>query len=103
MTIASRTTRNYFGGIRFSKLKINFQTSCVECQLGWPKIEPMTTYTIIPRDRRYWIEAIARDGSREFVERFDTEDAAVREYRALQAKAGIVDRWNSPQAPKPQR
>ena len=63
----------------------------------------MTTYTIVPRNRRYWIEAIAEDRSRELVGRFDTEEAALRRLRELQAEAGIVDRWNSPQAPKPRR
>jgi len=56
----------------------------------------MTTYTITPRGRGYWIEAVAEDGSRQSIERFDTEDAAVRRLRALEIKAGIINRWNTP-------
>jgi hypothetical protein len=63
----------------------------------------IAAYTIVPRTGKYLIEAIAQDGSREFVGQFDTEDAAVRRLRVLQAKAGIVDQWNSPTAPKARR
>ena len=55
-------------------------------------------YAIVPRNRRYWIEAIAEDGSRHPIEHFDTEDAAVRRLRELQVKNGIVGRWDSPPA-----
>ena len=63
----------------------------------------ITAYTIVPRNGKYLVEAIARDGSRELAERFDTEDAAVRSLRGLQAQARIVDQWNTPDAPKPRR
>jgi hypothetical protein len=50
----------------------------------------MVQFTITPRGRGYWIEAIRADGSRQPVERYDTEDAAVSRLRMLQEKAGIV-------------
>lgn len=43
----------------------------------------MVDYTIVPRGRAYWIEAVEKDGSRRVVERHNTEDAAVRHLRAL--------------------
>ena len=60
--------------------------------------EDMNTYTVVPRGGAYWIEAIANDGPRRLIERFDTEDAAVQRLRALQAEAGIVNHWNDPVA-----
>jgi hypothetical protein len=59
----------------------------------------MSTYTIVPRAGKYWIEEVAEDGSRQAIERFDTEDAAVRRLHVLQEKAGIVDQWNTPSPP----
>jgi transposase-like protein len=53
-------------------------------------------YTVVPRAGKYWIVEIAKDGSRQTIEQFDTEDAAVRRLRALQKSAGIVDEWNTP-------
>ena len=50
----------------------------------------MTQYTIAPRGRGYWIEAVAEDGSRRPLERYDSEEAAVRRLRMLQEKAGIA-------------
>jgi hypothetical protein len=46
----------------------------------------MVQFTIIPRGRGYWIEATGEDGSRETVERYDTEDAAIRRLRVLQER-----------------
>ena len=60
----------------------------------------VTTYTIVPRSRRYWIETIATDGSRQSFERFDTEEAAVRRLRELQAQQGIVGQWDPPPLPR---
>jgi hypothetical protein len=40
-------------------------------------------YTIVPRGRGYWIIASDKEGSRP-IERFDTEDRAVRRLRELQ-------------------
>jgi len=44
-------------------------------------------YTIVPRGRGYWIEAVAQDGSRSVVERYDTEDKALQHLRILQRRA----------------
>ena len=60
----------------------------------------MSTYTVVPRAGKYWIVKVAEDGSRQTIERFDIEDAAVRRLRVLQEKAGIVDRWGTPQPPR---
>ena len=68
-----------------------------------PSMVVISTYTIVPRNGKYLVEAIAEDGSRDLVEWFDTEDAAVRSLRGLQAKARIVGQWNTPDAPKPRR
>ena len=57
----------------------------------------MVQFTIVPRGRGYWIEAIRNDGSRQTVERYDTEDAAIRRLRILQEKAGL-DRLEPRQA-----
>jgi hypothetical protein len=56
----------------------------------------MVEYAIVPRNRGYWIEAIANDGSRQMLERYDTEDAAVSRLRALQEKAGVTKPKNDP-------
>jgi hypothetical protein len=50
----------------------------------------MVQFTIVPRARGYWIEAVKDDGSRQPVERYDTEDAAINRLRMLQEKAGIA-------------
>ena len=60
----------------------------------------IVNYAIVPRNRRYWLEAIAEDGSRYPIEHLDTEDAAVRRLRELQVKNGIVGRWDSSPAPR---
>ena len=57
--------------------------------LDWPIMRP-PDYTIVPRNRSYWIKAIEKDGSRRTVERFDTEDMAVQRLRMLQEKEGVV-------------
>jgi hypothetical protein len=64
-----------------------------------PSRTTVTTYTITPRSRRYWIEAISIGGARNPIERFDTEDGAVRLLREIQAQTGITNQWNSPLAP----
>jgi hypothetical protein len=50
----------------------------------------MVNYTIVPRGHGYWIEAIDTDGSRRSVQRFDTEDMAVKRLRVLQEREGVV-------------
>jgi hypothetical protein len=60
----------------------------------------MSTYTIVPRADKYWIVEVDKHGSRQTIEQFDTEDAAVRRLRVLQEKAGIVDRRNTPSPPR---
>jgi hypothetical protein len=49
----------------------------------------MVSYTVTPRGRSYWLEAIDNDGSRRQVERFDTEDLAVQRLRVLNEKEGV--------------
>jgi len=49
------------------------------------------SYTIVPRGRGYWITASDNEGSRS-IERFDTEDEAVRRLRELQNPANAVNR-----------
>jgi hypothetical protein len=58
----------------------------------------MVQFTIVPRGRGYWIEAIRDDGARQQVERSDMEDAAVSRLRMIQEKAGI----NRPTKHRPQ-
>jgi len=48
-------------------------------------------YAIVPRGRGYWIMASDKEGSRS-IERFGTEDEAVRRLRELQNAADIVER-----------
>jgi hypothetical protein len=60
----------------------------------------MTTYTIVPRNREYWIEAIAEDGSRELVERFDSEDKAVQRLRKLKPSIQDVIKRNAERDPR---
>jgi hypothetical protein len=50
----------------------------------------MVSYTIIPRGRGYWIEAIDKTGSRRAIERYDTEDIAIQRLRVLQANADTI-------------
>ena len=61
----------------------------------------MVQFTIIPRGRGYWIEATGADGSRQTVERYDTEDAAIRRLRALQDRAEFVEGQSSAMRPAP--
>jgi hypothetical protein len=58
----------------------------------------MSTSAIVPHGSVYWIEAIAKDGTRQPIEGFETEAAAFRRLRVLQAKAGIGDRRTAPSA-----
>jgi hypothetical protein len=55
-------------------------------------------YTIVPRRRGYWIEAVAQDGSRSVVERHDTEDKALQHLRMLQQRAERAERRGAPPA-----
>ena len=57
------------------------------------------TYTIVPRGRRYWIEKVEEDGSRERVESFDTEDKAVRRLRGLDQRENEIERRNTSPMP----
>lgn len=77
--------------ISFRRRQMNDQSKAVAFH---PK------HTVVPRAGKYWIVKVAEDGSRQTIERFDTEDAAVRRLRVLQEKARIVDRWNTP-SPRP--
>jgi len=61
----------------------------------------MVHFTIIPRGRGYWIEATREDGSHETVERYDTEDAAIRRLRVLQDRAEFVEGQSSAMRPAP--
>ena len=64
----------------------------------------MTTYTILPGAPGYWITEIADNGLRKRIERFATEDAAVRRLRALQQAAQVMERRKfAPPAPKGKR
>jgi hypothetical protein len=70
----------------------------------------MVAYAIVPRRRRYWIEAVHENGERLPVACFLTEDAAVRRLHELQgleeAKerrriAQEASRWYALQAAPP--
>jgi hypothetical protein len=61
-----------------------------------PKVEAV--YTIVPRRRGYWIEAVAQDGSRSVVQRYDTEDKAFQHPRMLQQRAERAARRGAPPA-----
>jgi len=50
----------------------------------------MLVFRIVPRGREFWIEAEADDGSRQFLERCDTEGAASARLRHLQKRAKII-------------
>jgi hypothetical protein len=50
----------------------------------------MVGFTIVPRGRGDWIEAIQKDGSPQPIERYDTEDADVGRLRMLQEKDRII-------------
>lgn len=60
----------------------------------------MATFTIVPRGRGYWIEAIAENGSRKLIERYDTEDAAVGRLRVLQQTPEDVSKRSAAMAPR---
>lgn len=60
----------------------------------------MPSYTIVPRGRSYWIEATDKDGSRWSVQRFDTEEMAVRRLRVLQEREGVVKPKHDPIPPR---
>jgi hypothetical protein len=51
----------------------------------------MISFVIIPRNRRYWIEAIADDGIRRPVEWFASEDRAVQRLHALQERQDAIE------------
>jgi hypothetical protein len=55
----------------------------------------MVRYTIVPQGRGYVILANDNNGVRRPIERFDTEDKAVRRLRELQSKAGMVQDRNN--------
>ena len=42
------------------------------------------SYTVVPRRRGYWLEVTDHLGLRRPIERFDTEEEAVKRLRALQ-------------------
>ena len=54
----------------------------------------VVSYTIVPRGRGYWIEATDERRLRRQIERFDTEDKAVRRLRELQNPPTVVERSN---------
>jgi hypothetical protein len=66
---------DYTDQSRYWKRQNPCHTSCME------------TFAIVPRGRGYWIEAIAEDGSRKVIQRYDTEDAALGRLRVLQQMA----------------
>ena len=49
-------------------------------------------YTVVPRRRGYWLEVTDRHGSRRPIERFDTEEEAVKRLRALQGAVPTAER-----------
>ena len=61
----------------------------------------VVTFRIVPTGREFWLEASGEDGSRRFLQRFDGEDAAVREMRWLQALADRRSADKRSQTPKP--
>ena len=60
----------------------------------------VVAYTIVPRGRGYWILANGNNGVRRPIERFDTEDKAVRRLRELQNAADPVERKSIVLTPK---
>ena len=52
----------------------------------------MASYKIIPRRGRYFLESVRPDGSREDVEEFASEAAAVQRLRQLQLEAEKQER-----------
>jgi len=60
----------------------------------------VVVYTIVPRGRGYWIIANGNNGVRRPIERFDTEDTAVRRLRELQKQTDAIDRKNIVLLPK---
>jgi hypothetical protein len=56
----------------------------------------VVSYTIVPRGRGYWIEASDNFGTRRPIERYDTEDRAVRRLRELQGSAALAERKTDP-------
>jgi hypothetical protein len=63
----------------------------------------MVSYTIIPRGRGYWVEAIDKTGLGRAIERYDTEDMAVQRLRVLQANADTIGKNDNPLVPKKRR
>lgn len=53
---------------------------------------PMLAFNIILHNGEYWIEAVAGDGSRRFVERTDTLPQALRRLESLRGSAAIIER-----------
>jgi hypothetical protein len=51
----------------------------------------MIQFTIVPRGRAYWIEAVREDGSRKPVERYASEDAAIARLRMLREKTDRLE------------
>jgi hypothetical protein len=60
----------------------------------------MANYTIVPRGRGYWIEAVDVDGSRRTIERYGTEEEAVRRLHILQEAVGVVKPKYDPIPPR---
>jgi len=60
----------------------------------------MVSYTIIPRDRGYWIQTFNNDGSHRALERFATEDLAVQRLHELQARASTAELQQGLLSPK---
>jgi hypothetical protein len=72
--------------------------------LPWQAFDPilpaMITFAIIPRGREYWIEAKSPDGSRQLIERHDSEDMAVQRLQALHASAAEIERRSGAALPE---
>jgi hypothetical protein len=51
----------------------------------------MGIITVTPRGKGFWIEEIAKDGSRTLVERVATEDEALRRLKGLRERAEAIE------------
>jgi hypothetical protein len=52
----------------------------------------METFHIVPRGKKYWVEAVGEDGARKSVVAFATEEAALQCLRSLQHEAEAARR-----------
>ncbi len=50
----------------------------------------MVDYTVVPHARGYWIQAADKDGSRRLVERYGTEEEAVRRLQEIYERDGVT-------------